>query len=172
MEKRLLLLLLGLCVGTGLFAQVKVTGVVLAASDDEPLIGATVSVKGNATAVATDLDGKFAITVPSANSQLEVKYVGMETVVVKAQTTPMKIMMESSSTELDEVVVTGMQKMDKRLFTGAATKVDAQAARIGGMADISRSLEGRAAGVSVQNVSRYIRYCSQNPRPWCHNNLQ
>lgn len=153
MEKRLLLLLLGLCVGIGLFAQVKVTGVVVAASDDEPLIGATVSVKGKATAVATDIDGKFVITVPSANSQLEVKYVGMKTAVVKAQTTPMRIVMESSSTELEEVVVTGMQKMDKRLFTGAATKVDAQSARIGGMADISRSLEGRAAGVSVQNVS-------------------
>ncbi len=153
MEKRLLLLLSGLIIGIGLFAQVKVTGVVLSASDDEPLIGATVSVKGTKTAVATDLDGKFTITAPSTNSQLEVKYVGMKTVTVKVQGTPMRIVMESSTQELDEVVVTGMQKMDKRLFTGAATKVDAQQARISGMADISRSLEGRAAGVSVQNVS-------------------
>ena len=153
MEKRLLLLLSGLIIGIGLFAQVKVTGVVLSASDDEPLIGATVSVKGTKTAVATDLDGKFTITAPSTNSQLEVKYVGMKTVTVKVQGTPMHIVMESSSQELEEVVVTGMQKMDKRLFTGAATKVDAQQARISGMADISRSLEGRAAGVSVQNVS-------------------
>ena len=153
MEKRLLLLLLGLCVSIGIFAEIRVTGVVLSAGDDEPLIGATVAVKGQNIAVATDLDGKFALTAPSANSQLEVKYVGMKTVVVKVQSAPMRIVMESSSTELDEVVVTGMQKMDKRLFTGAATKVDAQSARIGGMADISRSLEGRAAGVSVQNVS-------------------
>ncbi|MCM1021670.1 MAG: SusC/RagA family TonB-linked outer membrane protein [Muribaculum sp.] len=153
MEKRLLLLLMGLCASIGLFAQVKVTGVVVSASDDEPLIGATVSVKGKNVAVATDLDGKFSLNVPSSNSQLEVKYVGMKPATVKVSTTPMRIVLESSSTELDEVVVTGMQKMDKRLFTGAATKVDAQAARIGGMADISRSLEGRAAGVSVQNVS-------------------
>ncbi len=153
MEKRLLLLLLGLCVSIGLFAQVNVTGVVVDASDDEPLMGATVAVKGKSIAVATDIDGKFNISVPSANSQLEVKYVGMKPVVVKVQTTPMKIALESNATELEEVVVTGMQKMDKRLFTGAATKVDAQSARIGGMADISRSLEGRAAGVSVQNVS-------------------
>ena len=54
---------------------------------------------------------------------------------------------------LEEVVVTGMQKMDKRLFTGAATKLDAEGVKLNGMADISRGLEGRAAGVSVQNVS-------------------
>lgn len=65
----------------------------------------------------------------------------------------MTIQLSSAAEELGEVVVTGMQKMDKRLFTGAATKIDAQDARISGMADISRSLEGRAAGVSVQNVS-------------------
>ena len=67
----------------------------------------------------------------------------------------MKITLEADvdSHQLGEVVVTGMQKMDKRLFTGAATKVDAEKAKLDGVADISRSLEGRAAGVSVQNVS-------------------
>ena len=154
MEKRLLLLLLGLCVGIGLFAQVKVTGVVLSADDDEPLTGATVSVKGSPSIITTtDLDGKFTLNVPSSKSQLEVKYVGMKPASVKVQTTPMKIVMESNSQQLGEVVVTGMGKMDKRLFTGATTKIDASEALISGMADISRSLEGRAAGVSVQNVS-------------------
>ena len=43
--------------------------------------------------------------------------------------------------------------MDRRMFTGAADKINANDAMIGGMADISRSLEGRSAGVSVQNVS-------------------
>jgi TonB-linked SusC/RagA family outer membrane protein len=46
-----------------------------------------------------------------------------------------------------------MVAQDKRLFSGAATKIDASKAKLDGMADISRSLEGRAAGVSVQNVS-------------------
>lgn len=46
-----------------------------------------------------------------------------------------------------------MQKVDKRLFTGASDKVSASDAIINGVADISRSLEGRSAGVSVQNVS-------------------
>ena len=54
---------------------------------------------------------------------------------------------------LQEVVVTGMQKMDKRLFTGASSKLSADNVKLDGLADISRGLEGRAAGVSVQNVS-------------------
>lgn len=153
MEKRFLLFLAGLFVSIGIFAQVKVTGVVISADDNEPLIGASVNVKGAKTGVSTDIDGKFSITVPSTKSQLVVTYVGMKSVTVPVSKTPMTIALESSSTALDEVVVTGMTKMDKRLFTGAATKVDASEARIGGMADISRSLEGRAAGVSVQNVS-------------------
>ena len=137
MEKRFLLFLAGLFVSIGIFAQVKVTGVVISADDNEPLIGASVNVKGAKTGVSTDIDGKFSITVPSTKSQLVVTYVGMKSVTVPVSKTPMTIALESSSTALDEVVVTGMTKMDKRLFTGAATKVDASEARIGGMADIS-----------------------------------
>lgn len=54
---------------------------------------------------------------------------------------------------LSEVVVTGMQKMDKRLFTGATKQLSADEVKLDGLPDISRGLEGRAAGVSVQNVS-------------------
>ena len=54
---------------------------------------------------------------------------------------------------VEEVVVTGMQKMDKRMFTGATVRLSAATAKLDGIADISRSLEGRVAGVSVQNVS-------------------
>lgn len=64
-----------------------------------------------------------------------------------------KVTMKTDSEILQEVVVTGMQRMDKRLFTGAATKLSADNVKLDGMAEISRSLEGRAAGVSVQNVS-------------------
>lgn len=65
----------------------------------------------------------------------------------------LKITMKTDSEILQEVVVTGMQRMDKRLFTGAATKLSADNVKMDGMAEISRALEGRAAGVSVQNVS-------------------
>lgn len=65
----------------------------------------------------------------------------------------LKITLKVDSEILDEVVITGMQRMDKRLFTGAATKLAADDVKLDGIAEISRALEGRAAGVSVQNVS-------------------
>ena len=61
----------------------------------------------------------------------------------------MKIALKDAQS-LGEVVVTGLTKTDRRMFTGAADKVDAATARLSGVADVSRSLEGRAAGVSVQ----------------------
>lgn len=145
--------MLALCTSIGVWAQVNVTGTVVQASDNEPLIGATILLKGTKKATVTDADGKFKITVPSANSILTVSYVGMKPASVKVKTSPMTIALESDAAELGEVVVTGMTVTDKRLFTGATTKIDAQESRISGMADISRSLEGRAAGVTVQNVS-------------------
>ena len=152
MFRKLLLCAIAL-VSFTLSAQVKVTGVVLQASDNEPVIGATVKVQGTSIATATDLDGKFTLNAPSSKSILEVSYVGMKPYEFKASTKTQKIFLESSATELDEVVVTGMQRMDKRLFTGAATKVDADKSKLSGLADVSRSLEGRVSGVQVTNVS-------------------
>lgn len=76
---------------------------------------------------------------------------------MKAQEVPIKatikVIMQSDSEVLEEVVVTGMNKVDKRLFTGASTNLSASKTKLDGLPEISRGLEGRAAGVSVQNVS-------------------
>ncbi len=151
MEKRLTMFMaaLFLMVGTAL-AQTKVTGTVISAEDSQPIIGATILVQGQKSGTVTDADGHFTITVP-AKKKIVVSYIGMETQTVTPKN-GMTIYL-SNSAALDEVVVTGMQKVDKRLFTGSSTKINAEDAKIDGMADISRSLEGRAAGVSVQNVT-------------------
>lgn len=132
-------------------AQVTATGVVVEQGTDEPIIGASVIVTGTITGVVTDADGKFSINVPQGK-KITVSYIGMEEVTLTPKQN-MRIELKSDVSTIEEVVVTGMQKMDKRLFTGATTKLDAENTNISGMADVSRSLEGRAAGVSVQNVS-------------------
>lgn len=132
------------------FAQTNVTGTVVSDDDGEPVIGATIRVQGNSLTTVTDADGKFAITVPSGK-KITISYIGMDAQTI-APKSGMTIRLHAGK-ELQEVVVTGMQKTDRRLFTGATTKVDAEKTRLNGVADISRSLEGRAAGVSVQNVS-------------------
>ena len=131
-------------------AQTKVTGTVVAAEDGEPVIGASVIVQGQRSGTVTDADGRFTISVPSGK-KITISFIGMEPETVTPKN-GMRIVLQNSAT-LDEVVVTGLQKVDKRLFTGATTKLDADKAKIDGIADISRSLEGRVAGVSVQNVS-------------------
>jgi len=151
MEKRLTVLLVGLFLSIGMaLAQNKVTGTVLE-DNGEPCIGATVMIQGTKQGTKTDMNGHFTINVP-AGKKLVVSYIGMVTQTVTPKN-GMKITLKTDAHTVDEVVVTGIQKMDKRLFTGATTKIDAEKTKIDGVADISRSLEGRAAGVSVQNVS-------------------
>lgn len=151
MEKKLTLILACLFLSIGMaFAQDKITGTVVSQEDGELVIGASILIQGSKTGTVTDVNGKFTLEVP-ANKRLTVSYVGMESQTVSARD-GMKVVLKSS-TALNEVVVTGLQRLDRRLFTGATDKISAESAKIDGLADISRSLEGRSAGVSVQNVS-------------------
>ncbi len=128
----------------------KVTGVVV---DEfgEPVIGASVMLKGQKVGAVTDIDGRFTLQ-GAAGKTIQITYVGYDKREVKAAD-GMQVELAPSAQQIGEVVVTGMQKMDKRLFTGATTKVDADKAKLDGVADVSRALEGRVAGVSLQNVS-------------------
>ena len=151
MRKKITLILFGLFLSMGLaLAQNKITGTVLE-DTGEPCIGATVMIQGTKQGTKTDLDGHFTIAVP-AGKKLVISYVGMVTETVKPKD-GMTITLVPDAHTLGEVVAVGMMKQDKRLFTGATTKVDAEKAKLDGVADVSRALEGRAAGVSVQNVS-------------------
>ncbi len=139
---------------TMLMAQgVTASGVVISNEDGGPVIGASVVFKGTQMGVMTDIDGKFTLNgLPSSAKTLVVSYIGMTTKEV-AVGKNLKIYLDSEMSALEEVVVTGMTKVDKRLFTGSATSLKSEDMKIAGVSDISRSLEGRAAGVSVQNVS-------------------
>ena len=151
MKKRLTMFLACMLLSLGAaLAQNKITGTVLE-DNGEPCIGATVMIQGTKQGTKTDLDGHFTINVP-AGKKLVISYVGMVTETVKPKD-GMTITLTADAHTLGEVVAVGMMKQDKRLFTGATTKVDAEKAKLDGIADVSRALEGRAAGVSVQNVS-------------------
>ena len=153
MEKRLLFLFVNLfLIMGGVLAQTKVSGTVISQEDGEPIIGASVVIAGaNKTGTVTDMEGHFSLEVP-AGKKLIVSYLGMQSQTV-SPSARMTIKLKADSKSLGEVVVTGMQHVDRRLFTGAATSINANDAKLDGVADISRSLEGRAAGVSVQNVT-------------------
>lgn len=131
--------------------KVKITGVV--SDQTGPLPGVTVVVKGTSTGTETDFDGKYSINVKKG-SVLTFSFIGMATVTkTVSNSKTINVTMKEDAEALDEVVVTGITTTDKRLFTGASTKLKAADIKIEGLPDVSRALEGRAAGVSVQNVS-------------------
>ena len=89
MMKKLQMLLAFLCIGIGLaVAQVtKVTGVVVDADTEEPIIGASVLVKGTTIGTITDIDGKYEINnIPATGKSLMISFVGMRTVEVPITT--------------------------------------------------------------------------------------
>ena len=133
------------------YAQTKVTGTVYEETGIGA-IGANVVAEGTTVGTVTDFDGFFELSVPAGVKNLVISYMGYKTVTVPVKPV-VNVTLESDAQQIEEVVVTGMVKQDKRLFTGAATKLEADETMLSGVADVSRSLEGRAAGVSVQNVS-------------------
>ena len=118
----------------------------------EPLIGAYVHVVETKAKAVTDVDGRF--TVKAAVGQtLQASYIGMLTQQVKIGKRPLNIVLKDDNRQVDEVVVTGYQNIRNRVYTGAATSVKMDDIKLEGIADVSRMLEGRVPGLSIQNVS-------------------
>lgn len=148
--RRVIIIFFSLLFHLTIFAQQVVHGNVVD-NEQQPIIGATIKVVGGKDGVVTNFDGDFVIEVPIGR-KIIVSYIGMESQTLKP-VEGMRVVLKPAVESLGEVVVTGMQRMDRRLFTGATSKISAEDAKLDGVADISRSLEGRVAGVSVQNVS-------------------
>ncbi|MDR1273677.1 MAG: SusC/RagA family TonB-linked outer membrane protein [Odoribacteraceae bacterium] len=131
-------------------------------SDGAPLVGATIKVvdgqekaTGPLQGAVTNANGNFTLRLSSNKVSLEITFVGHTPRTIPASDTQAlaRIVLQEEASAIDEVVVTGIVQVDKRLFTGATDHLRAEDMKIDGLPDISRSLEGRSAGVSVQNVS-------------------
>ena len=121
----------------------------------EPLIGATVKVKGNASVGAvTDFDGNFSIDVPSENSSLVFTYVGMKTKEVKiGKKREFKLTLEDDNA-IGEVVVVGYGQQKKASVVGAITQTTGKVLeRAGGVSDIGSALTGNLPGVITSSSS-------------------
>ena len=103
--------------------QMKVTGVVINEDDGEPVIGASIVVKGTTIGTITDLDGKFELETQK-DAKLIISYVGLRTQETTAQQN-MRIVLSSDSQAIDEVVVVAYGTAKKSSFTGSASTVGA-----------------------------------------------
>lgn len=119
-------------------------------SGDEPLIGASVQVKGTTTGVVTDIDGSFVLEA-SASDVLIFSYIGFETqeVTVGAQT-QIDVVLAEDAAQLNEVIVVGYSTQRKSDLTGAVAQIKGDDIEKYTFSDASQALQGRMAGVSVQ----------------------
>ena len=130
----------------------KVTGTVISAEDDGPIIGASIVVAGTTTGTVTDYNGAFTLDVPSNAKKLIVSYIGMKSVEVAVKPI-IKVTMESDSQNLDEVVVVGYGTQRKKDVTSAISKVGGEDLSNLATASFDSQLAGRAAGVQVTTPS-------------------
>ncbi len=149
MKKLFLLLTALLLAAVTMTAQTRtITGTVVSAADDEPIVGATVHPVGGGQGTATDIDGQFSLTIPAKVTQLQVTYVGMAPQTVKAEN-GVKVALTESATNLDEVMVVAYGTAKKSAYTGSASVVKADQIEGRLVTDAVSALAGTVSGVQV-----------------------
>lgn len=150
--KRHTIFLLMLLLGVYAHAQQVVKGTVLDGSmPGEPLPGAVIRVPGTQTVTTSDADGRFSLTMPEGKVLVQVSMMSFKTQVinVKGKTNVVVTLVEDNKV-LDEMVVVGYGSMAKRDLTGAMSQIKSEDIVRGGSVDVSHALQGKIAGVQVQ----------------------
>lgn len=155
MKKLFMIMVTLMCVSWGLQAQNRtISGTVVDAANNEPLIGATVMPVGGGQGAATDVDGNFTVSVPANVKTARFTYVGYKEQTV-ALTPGMKVRLESSSTNLQDVVVVAYGTANKESLTGSVAVVGAGEIEDRPVTTVTTALEGNAPGVQVNNSVSY-----------------
>ena len=148
---RMLVLLLGLFLSVGAFAQqITVKGYVQDA-ENEPIIGATVRVVGTQIAVITDIDGNFTLQC-NQGASIQVSYIGYETATVAAAP-QVSITLQDEANTLNEVVVIGYGQARKTDLTGSVTAIKPDEKNHGLQVTAQDMIQGKIAGVNVTTGS-------------------
>ncbi|WP_236978956.1 SusC/RagA family TonB-linked outer membrane protein [Membranihabitans maritimus] len=151
-----MVIVITLClISTGIFAQeITVNGSVQDASG-EPVIGATILVKGTTNGTTTDIDGQYELANVGADTVLVFSYVGMKSqeVMVNAQNR-IDVVLEEGAIGLEEVVVVGYGTQRKSDLTGSIASADIEAFRESPNVNIMQSLQGSVPGVQIGQVNQ------------------
>ena len=139
-----------LAFGVPVFAQKTITGTVTNPTRKEPIVGASVTVKGSQAGTLTDDAGRFSLSIPQGNVTLVFSAVGFLTkeVAVGDQTT-FAVELAEGTNALEEIVVTGYTAQRKKDITGAVSVVNVKDLKAVPSANATAQLQGRASGVTV-----------------------
>lgn len=131
---------------------ITVQGTVTSEADGEPLIQATIKIKGTKTVTFTDIDGKYTIKAPKG-STLVFSYIGFKTTEATADKATVDVVMAEDFTALDEMVVVGYGTMKRSDLTGSVVSVSDTDMKKTIVTSVDQALQGRAAGVQVTQNS-------------------
>ena len=149
----LLLMCIVACTSVALAQNRTVRGTVLEEGTNEPIIGASVQVKGTVQGVVTDFDGNFVIqNVPASAKTLRVSYVGMRTTEVAIRAN-VRVFMESETSQLDELIVVAYGTAKKSSFAGSASLVKSEALKDLPNTSFESALNGKVAGLQITQSS-------------------
>lgn len=119
-----------------------------------PLPGVSVVVKGTATGVITDMDGKFSLSIPVGSQVLSFTFIGMEPQEVPiGASTRFDITMHEASVGLDEVVVIGYGTMKKRDVSTAIASVNSENLKDKPVSNFAQAISGNLAGVRISSTN-------------------
>jgi len=158
MKRKLILLLICLFTGIGLVTaqNQKVTGVIIWEEDGQPVVGASILVKGTTIGTISDIDGNFTLfNVPGSAKSLVVSFIGMKSVEVAVKPS-VKIVFASDAQVVDKAVVTALGISRKKRTLGYAVSEisgDEMLKARGGVSNPVNSLQGKIAGLQIQSGS-------------------
>lgn len=154
MRTKLLLffLLFTLAAANDVMAQVEVSGVVRDNETGDPLLGATVLVKGTTNGTISDIDGLFKLSVNSQDVMLLISYTGYQTMEVKAGSN-LQINLQVDIAKLDEVVLIGYGTQKRSDLTGSLAGVKSKTLMESQTADVFSAMQGRMSGVQISSDS-------------------
>ena len=153
LRQLMFLFMVVLCTSSAM-AQKKVTGTIVDAAG-EPIIGASVMVKGTSNGSVTDFDGNFTINNVPEDATLVFSYVGYRTQNLSARgKSNFQISLEEDKQLLDEVVVVGYGVQRKSDVTGALTRVNEEQLNNRPVSNAIEALQGKAAGVDITTSER------------------
>lgn len=134
-------------------AQVKsVSGKVTSGEDNSPIPGVSVMAKGTTLGTITNIDGEYRLDVPTDVTTLVFSFVGMKTQEVLISGTMNNVVLQPDVLGLDEVMVVAYGTAKKESLTGAISSVNAEAIERRPVSNVAGVLEGKAAGVQVNNT--------------------
>ena len=141
-------------IGAGVLNAQNVTGQVTSATDQEPLIGASVLVDGTSQGGVTDIDGNFSVAAKSGQT-LVISYLGFITqkVAVPANGAKLNVVLQEDRQSLDEVVVVGYGVQKKKLVTGATLQVKGDDVARLNTSNPLQALQGQTPGMTIISQS-------------------